>query len=233
LVEILAGAVVSGGVVKVGNGVVDIQAGGTANVSFLSTGIGGLAIEDTSTNSGAFTGTVTGFGGASHANHTQYIDLVSVTSDGSIKLSYAQSGATNTSGTLTVSSGGAVVAQIKIVGTYTNANFSATLGSNNTVAIVDPQVMSGCTAEGSAASVIGGHRVGQSWQIGFAAHATLAHSETSNGGGTLDNGASAAATALLGHYMATTFAAVGNGGTFTIDPMQTAIPEMLLTHPHP
>ena len=92
LVEILSGSVVSGGVVKVGNGVVDIQSGGTANVSFLSTGIGGLEIEDTSTNSGAFTGTVTGFGGASHANHTQYIDLVSVTSDGTNPLSYTPSG---------------------------------------------------------------------------------------------------------------------------------------------
>ena len=222
---------VSGGVVKVGNGVVDIQSGGTANVSFLSTGIGGLEIEDTSTNSGAFTGTVTGFGGANHANHVQFIDLASVTSDGTIALSYTPSG-TN-SGTLTVSSGGTPVAAIKLIGTYSTANFSATLGPNNTVAIVDPEVVSGGTVGGSAASVIGGHTVGQSWQIGFAAHATLAHSETSNGGGTLDNGVSAAATALLGHYMATTFAAVGNGGTFTIDPMQTAIPEMLLTHPHP
>ncbi len=35
--------VVSGGAVTVGNGIVDVLSGGTANVAFLSTGTGGLA----------------------------------------------------------------------------------------------------------------------------------------------------------------------------------------------
>ena len=41
------------------------------------------------------------------------------------------------SGTLTVSSGGRVVASIDMIGTYTSANFSITSGVSGTVAIVD------------------------------------------------------------------------------------------------
>lgn len=233
LIEITGGAVVSGGVVKVGNGVVDIQSGGTANVTFLSTGVGGLEIEDSQLAPNAFTGTVTGFGGVSHANHTQYIDLASVSASdlSQIHLNYTQSG--TASGTLTVSSGATVVASIKLIGTYSAANFSATLRPDSSVAIVDPVVTSGGIVESGAASVIGGHAIGQSWQIGFDAHATLADSETGNDGMilTADNGGRAAA--LLGHYMAASFASAGNGGTLTVDPMQTATQEVLLTHPHP
>ena len=71
------GAVVSGGAVVVGNGIVDVLSGGTANIAFLSTGSGGLEIADTSNS--RFTGTISGFGGVNHTNHKQFIDLVSVT----------------------------------------------------------------------------------------------------------------------------------------------------------
>ena len=76
--EILSGAVVSGGVVKVGNGVVEVLSGGSANVAFLSNGSGGLVIEDSPGNVSAFTGAASGFGGANHTNHKQFIDLTSV-----------------------------------------------------------------------------------------------------------------------------------------------------------
>jgi hypothetical protein len=77
LLEIDGSAVVSGGAVVVGNGVVDVLSGGTANVRFLSTGSGGLEIADTNANSSAFNGMGSGFGGVNHANHKQFIDLVS------------------------------------------------------------------------------------------------------------------------------------------------------------
>ena len=58
LVEISSGAIVSGGAVVVGNGIVDVLSGGSANVAFRSTGSGGLEIADTHVNSNAFTGAV-------------------------------------------------------------------------------------------------------------------------------------------------------------------------------
>ena len=126
LLEITRGAVVSGGAVIVGNGIVDVVSGGSANVAFLSTGNGGLDIADTHVNPNAFTGTVSGFGGVNHANHTQFIDLVSVTSAAhAISFSYVSAGG---SGTLTVSSGGAVVASIEFIGNYSSGNFHVTAG---------------------------------------------------------------------------------------------------------
>jgi hypothetical protein len=104
LVEIVSGAVVSGGAVKVGNGIVDVLSGGSASISFLSTGSGGLEIADTHGSTSAFGGVVSGFGGANHTNHAQFIDLVGVTfSAGQITSSYVSAGG---SGTPTVSSGG-------------------------------------------------------------------------------------------------------------------------------
>jgi hypothetical protein len=87
---------------------------------------------------------VSGFGvsgGISHADHTQYIDLTSVTSAASeITLSYTSANASNTSGTLKVSSGGMVVADITLVGAYVTSNFSFSSGTGGTVEITDPSV---------------------------------------------------------------------------------------------
>ena len=89
LLAIASGAVVTGGAVVVGNGIVDVLSGGSANIAFLANGSGGLEIADTNVNSSTFTGTVSGFGGANHTNHKQFIDLVSVTSaPNTISLSY-------------------------------------------------------------------------------------------------------------------------------------------------
>ena len=126
LLKIDGSAVVNGGAVVVGNGIVDVLSGGTAEVRFLSTGSGGLEIADTNANSSAFTGKVSGFGGVNHANHKQFIDLVSVTSaPNTISLSYV-SAASHTSGTLFVSSGGVQVAAITMVGHYSAGNFHIT-----------------------------------------------------------------------------------------------------------
>ena len=80
LVEIVSGAVVSGGAVKVGNGIVDVLSGGSANVSFLAPAAAGWKSPIPPATTSAFTGRVSGFGGANHSNHKQFIDLISVTS---------------------------------------------------------------------------------------------------------------------------------------------------------
>ena len=115
LIEIASGGVVNGGVALIGDGIVDIAGSSGESVRFLSSGSGGLEIADTKGHTSAFSGRVSGFGGSGHSNHEQFIDLVSVTSaPNTISLSYV-SAASHTSGTLFVSSGGAVVAQINIL----------------------------------------------------------------------------------------------------------------------
>ena len=104
-VDIVSGAVVNGGVAEIGDGIVEIAGSSGESVRFLSTGSGGLEIADTQGHTSAFAGMVSGFGGSAHSNQAQFIDLVSVTSAGLITSHYA-SAAGNTSGTLTVSSGG-------------------------------------------------------------------------------------------------------------------------------
>jgi hypothetical protein len=60
-------------------------------------------IEDLPNNVSAFTGAVSGFGGANHTNHKQFIDLSSVSfTSGQIHLSYTSAAG---SGTLSVVSG--------------------------------------------------------------------------------------------------------------------------------
>jgi hypothetical protein len=128
LVEITNGAVVNGGIALIGNGVVDIAGSSGESVRFLSDGSGGLQIADAAGHASAFSGRVSGFGGSGHSNHLQFIDLVSVTSAGAITSSYVSANAANTSGTLFISSGGTLVAAIKMVGHYSAGNFHITAG---------------------------------------------------------------------------------------------------------
>jgi hypothetical protein len=223
--------VVNGGAVVVGNGIVDVLSGGTANVAFLSTGSGGLEIADTNVNSAAFTGTVSGFGGVNHANHAQFIDLLGVIfSGGQISTGYTQDIG---SGTLTVASGGLLVASIELIGTYSAGNFHVTSGIGGSVKLTDPTVPNGGSVE-----------PGQSFprhgidlpNIAFGAQTTLAYSENAAGTGgtqTVNDGRHAAAVALLGNYMAGSFvtAADGHGGTLVTEASQMAQP--LLARPHP
>lgn len=155
VIDVAGGAVVSGGVVEVGNGIVDIASGGTANVRFAANGSGGLEIADDGTASNAYTGQISGFGGAGHTNRSQYIDLVSVTSGAGITDSYAKANAANTSGTLTVSSGATIVAEINFAGTYTAANFHLSSGAGDTVEITDPPVTSGANVALFASHIAG------------------------------------------------------------------------------
>src|SRR6202035_3341225 len=125
VLKIASGAVVNGGVAKVGNGIVDILGASSENVTFQAGGSGGLQVADNAADKTAYTGKVSGFGvsgGISHADHTQYIDLTSVSfAAGQISASFTPANAT--SGTLRVSSGGAEVADITFVGKYVTSNF--------------------------------------------------------------------------------------------------------------
>ena len=233
LLEIDGSAVVNGGAATIGNGIVDMFAGGLADISFRSSGSGGLEIANTSADPAAFTGAVSGFGGANHTNHTQFIDLVSVTfSAGQMASSYVSSG-TNTSGTLFVSSGGQLVAEIDFVGAYSAGNFHVTSGAGGTVKITDPGVVNGGSVELGPAQAFRQHGVDLP-DMAFGAHTTLAYSENTAGGGTLTvtDGRHAATIALLGNYMAGTFvtAADGHGGTLVTEASQMA-QQPLLTHP--
>jgi hypothetical protein len=177
---------------------------------------------------------VSGFGGTAHDKSTQFIDLVSVTSAANtISLSYV-SAASHTSGTLFVSSGGFQIAAITMVGHYSAGNFHITSGANGTVAISDPAVADGGSVQSSAASTFP-HSGIDLPDIAFGAQTTLAYAHNAAGtGGTLtvSDGRHTAAIALLGNYMAGSFAAVadGHGGTLVTqaNPQQ---PPLLLTHP--
>ena len=129
---------VNGGVAEVGNGIVDIEGASSEEVSFLAAGSGGLDLDDAK----LYTGKVVGFGGASHANHSQFIDLTAVTYvSGVVSESYH---ASKGSGVLTVTSSGTVVATIDFVGAYTSGNFHLTSGAGGSGTIItDPAVPNG------------------------------------------------------------------------------------------
>ena len=234
LIEIVSGAVVNGGVAEVGDGLVAFLGSSSENVSFLSTGQGGLAIADTSGHATAFNGRVSGFGGTAHANKDQFIDLVSVASaPNTISTSYLSANAANTSGTLFVSSGGVQVAAITMVGHYSAGNFVITAGISGTVEITDPTVPNGgSVAPGPTAAFP--QRGLDLPNIAFGAQTTLAYTENAAGtGGTLTvgDGRHAATVALLGNYMAGSFVitADGHGGTLVSEAQ--AQQQLLLTNP--
>jgi hypothetical protein len=137
------------------------------------------------------------------------------------------------SGTLTVSSGGRVVASIDMIGTYTSANFSITSGVSGTVAIVDPTVVNGGSAELGPAQAFPRHGLDLP-DIAFGAQTTIAYSENrTNAGGTLTvtDGRHAASVALLGNYHGWKLRHHG-GGTLLTQATQTG-QRPLLTHPVP
>jgi hypothetical protein len=89
--------------------------------------------------------------GSGHSNKAYSIDLVAVTfSAGQITSSYIPANAT--SGTLFVSSGGTLVAAIKMAGSYSAGDFHITAGPFNTVLITDPPVVSSNVVGSSAGS---------------------------------------------------------------------------------
>ena len=219
LLEIVSGAVVSGGVAKVGNGIVEIQGASGENVTFLPNGNGALVLDGLGS---AYTGRVSGFGGVGHTNSNQSIDFTSI-NFGSATLTYTRANSFNTSGTLTVTDG-THSATVTLVGAYSAGSFHSGADSQGHLVITDPVVVDGGSVGIDPA------------QIAFYAHATLAYTENRNNtGGTLTviDGKNTANFALLGNYMAASFACAGNGGTliYGFDPYSNSAG--LLTHPHP
>jgi fibronectin-binding autotransporter adhesin len=237
-IAISSGGVVKGSSIQIGNGVVVVSSGGTANVAFLAGDSGGLEIADAAGKATVFTGTVSGFGvnsgGTAHADPAEYIDLVNVQSGASITLHYSSGGSGNTSGTLTVSSGGTLVASIHMLGSYSAGNFQISSGVGGSVEITDPTVFNG----GSVTS--GPQGFPQNGldldSLAFNAHEmTLGYAENTNDiGGTLtvSNGGEAVNISLLGNYMAASFATSpdGHGGTLVTETSATQHPS--LAHPH-
>ena len=76
LLDIAIGAVVTGGgIIKIGNGAADIEGSGSENVTFVASASGGLLIDDAFLTPTAYSGNITSFGGVTHTNHSQFIDL--------------------------------------------------------------------------------------------------------------------------------------------------------------
>jgi hypothetical protein len=239
--------VVSGGTTVIGNGTVDLQHASTENVAFQLGGTGGLELDVAS----AYTGKVSGFGNG--GNTSEYIDLANIAFNGNVSRSY-RANVFNTSGVLTVTSGGTVVAKINMVGNYTASSFNLGADSSGHVEITDPSNSASNTASSSTvtsggsngasfidnASTFSGTLAGL-WAhdhtglpgIGFGAHTMLGYSENGgDAGGTVPDrdGTHGAKLALLGNYMATSFvtAADGHGGTLITD---VTTQQALLTQP--
>lgn len=134
LIDITAGAVVSGGIAEVGDGIVEIAGASSENVSFTATGTGELELGGSGS---AYTGKITGFGGVSGSNTVQSIDFLAVSSGGSISAVFVS--LSKTSGTLEITSGGSsVVAEVTLVGKYVTSDFQISAGISGSVEITDP-----------------------------------------------------------------------------------------------
>ena len=236
LLDIANGAVVTGGgIIRIGNGTAQIEVSGGENVTFVAGASGGLLIDDAFLAPAAYSGNITSFGGATHTNKNQFINLLQVTSNSTVSASYASSGVNR--GMLTVTSGltHSVVAQINFLGNYVTSNFQISSGLSGSVAIVDPTVPDGGSVQSGPAQALPRQGIDLP-NIAFGAQTTLAYSQNATGtGGTLTVSDShhAAAIALLGNYIAGSFvtAADGHGGTLVTE-AQTQ-PQPLLAHPRP
>jgi hypothetical protein len=231
---------------KGGNGTVDIQQASGENVTFQ---LGGPAASNSTLPAptrARCRGSAAAATPAIHRSHQYCLN-------GNVHRSYSGN---TTSGVLTVTSGGTVVAKIATVGSYATASFKLGADSGGHVQITDPSssasnmagsgTVTSSVSNGASfldnASTFSGMVAGFGPHdhtglpgIGFGAHTMLGHSEDGgDAGGTLLHtaGTHDAKLALLGHYMATSFvtAADWHGGTLVADGQQTQQP--LLSHPH-
>jgi hypothetical protein len=104
-----------------------------ATITFQAGASAGLELDDAED----FAGTLTGFGKTT----TQFINLGDVASGATVKLAYTPNSSHPTSsGVLTVSSGGGVVATISMIGAYVTSNFHLGNATDGSVLITDPPV---------------------------------------------------------------------------------------------
>ncbi len=144
---IVISGVVNGGTTEINNGIVDITKSSSEDVIFTSTGSGGLELAAAS----SYTGTVSGFGGDSHTNSSQFIDLTAVKFTSNVHSSFS-------GGVLTITSGTKTVATIDMSGSYVTSNFHLRAGAGGIGTIItDPSGTE--QRSGNAAAVIGGGTV--------------------------------------------------------------------------
>jgi autotransporter passenger strand-loop-strand repeat protein len=226
------GGVVSGTAVKIGDGIVEVEGGGTANVIFLSGGSGGLEIADAASNPTAFTGAVSGFGGVGHTNHAQFIDLLLVTSDNTVSVSF-MSAASHTSGALMVSSGGQLVANIDLIGVYSTGDFRLSSGVSGTVEISDPMVVGGGSVGASSAAMVWLRNGVDLPGVADGARTTLVGiTDYGKTIGSPPAAAHAAAIALLGNYMAASFVDLAQPQAGASVMESEAVQQPRVTYPH-
>jgi hypothetical protein len=205
LVEINIDATVTGGgIAKIGNGILDIVGTDNQNVTFVAGGSGGLEIGDGLGDDNAYTGVISGFGGATHTNSAQFIQLIAVTSAPDIGFTYTSTGANSGHLTVFAVTSATPVAVINFSGSYVTSDFklSAASGTGDVV-ITDPGVADGASV-------------------------TLGYS---GNGGLLGDGAAAATLARLAHHIAGSFVTGAGQGGNPVSASQQG-PAVALTHPH-
>jgi hypothetical protein len=211
-IEILNGSTISGGgIVQIGDGIVDIQSlSDTQNVVFMAGGTGGLEIDDSVFlifPTTGFGGTISEFGQNVH----QFIDLTAVTSDSTVRATYTSTG--SNSGLLTVTSGllgqplvNVTVAQISFAGQYTTSSFKISSGPGGTVEITDPPATQPGSTGAATSLAFGGHPTlapfGGSSEVGK--NTPVAGGPLATLGANLE---------LLANYMAASFVVGAHGGS--------------------
>ena len=224
---------ISGGIAEVGNGAIEVTGSSGENIVFQSGGSGHFDPGDELGFPNNYSGTVSGFGQNPH----QFIALPAY---GSGTSGY---GLTFSGGVLSVSFSGTPLADIKLAGTPGAFVLSFTTAlpefPGGAIEIFDPPaggqqsstVSNGGTVEPGPAGVLPHHGLDLP-DTAFGAQTTLAYAENAAGAGgtlTVSDGRHAASIALLGNYMAGSFATpAGNGGAL-VSAAQAQQP--LLTHP--
>jgi hypothetical protein len=210
----------------------ELTAAGTASVTFAGS-TGTLRLDHSST----FTGTIFGFTGDGKLSNSDHIDLADIKYS-SIKDSYVN-------GVLTVMNGSGDTAKLHFKGSYTLANFKFASDDRGGTIVYDPPVSSssGQDATGPGPGVRSGAIVAGETpeltelpELAFNLESARGYLLDSNAvGGIVPRVGGIANTnaALLGHYMASTFAVAGNHGaatTFT----EVAQPnnQTMLSNPH-
>jgi hypothetical protein len=205
----------SSGATTIGAGAtLEIAAADSASITFQGT-TGTLRLDQAST----FSGQIFGFKGNGSLSGSDHIDLTSIKYS-SIKDSYAN-------GVLTVTDGSGDTAKLNFNGSYTLANFKfASDGSGGTV-VYDPPVSSSSGQDtagpgpGVLSSAIGTREIPALTGLpdrAFNLESARGHLLDSNAAGGIVPGVEDIPNgniALLGEYMASTFAVVGNHGAAT------------------
>ena len=219
----------SNNTVALGSGDSVSLSGGSANAVTFSGSTGTLILTSPST----FSGEIFNFTGNGSLSDSDQIDLKGINYN-SVHDSYANGVLTVTDGTDTV--------KLDFNGSYTLANFAfASDGNGGTIVYDPPAPSSGQTSGGQGryfTGTVSGFEARDVFDlpgIGFDAPTTLGYLPGSNQtGGTLPfmDGAQSAKIALLGNYMASSFAVVGDnhGGTMVTEAWQ-ASNQSLLSHP--